>query len=451
MTNKVAFNGPQDRFVVTMDNKLIVITQSGDVFGHDVVGRGVGDAFKFTGSRAAFNGPLDRFVVTTDNKLIVITQGGDVFGHDIEGRHVRDPFKFTGSRAAFNGPQDRFVVTMDNMLIVITQSGDVFGHDFVGRTVDDPFKFTGSRAAFNGPQDRFVVTMDNKLIVITQSGDVFGHDIEGRHVSDPFKFTGSRAAFNGPQDRFVVTIDNKLLVITQSGDVFGHDINGRHIGDAFFLNPADDPLTLTLTTFECHDQSDEIRVLFGFNSEDDEPYAVVWAVDLRTTPVVPVPLGATNSKATLVGPLSDVDEGDETGAPRNVIWGLSDAPDVISSADNLIVLVAMMENDGSSPDQVRSVLEVAAQASLLQNGPAFVASQIPRQELVRRISAGMAGAMGLAKIGIPDPDDNIGSIQELRFFQGELDRIHTSPEPIDKSLSFEGDDAKYVLNFRLSR
>ena len=236
--------------MVTMDNKLIVITQSGDVFGHDVVGRGVGDAFKFTGSRAAFNGPLDRFVVTTDNKLIVITQGGDVFGHDIEGRHVRDPFKFTGSRAAFNGPQDQFVVTMDNMLIVITQSGDVFGHDFVGRTVDDPFKFNGSEPRSTGPRTRswspWTTSSSSSHRAVTSSAMT-----SRGGTSATLQVHRLPAAFNGPQDRFVVTIDNKLLVITQSGDVFGHDINGRHIGDAFFLNPADDPLTITLTTFEC--------------------------------------------------------------------------------------------------------------------------------------------------------------------------------------------------------
>src|SRR5213078_1439190 len=115
------------------------------------------------------------------------------------------------------------------------------------------------------------------------------------------------------------------------------------------------PLTLTLTKFVCLDQSDDIR-LFGLNVEDDEPYALVFAVDLRLT-LGAAPVGASNSKMTLVGPLSDVDP-EELTAPPNVLWDLSNMPDLVSSADNLIILVAMMENDSSSPDQVRRTLEI---------------------------------------------------------------------------------------------
>jgi hypothetical protein len=138
MGNKIAFN-PQDRFVVTMGDKLIVTTQNGDVFGHDVSGHRSGEAFKFTGSKAAFNGPVDRFVVTIGDKLMVITQNGDVFGHNVAGRNISPPFKFTGSKAAFNGPVDQFVVTMGDKLMVITQNGDAFGHDVSGRDIGPAF------------------------------------------------------------------------------------------------------------------------------------------------------------------------------------------------------------------------------------------------------------------------------------------------------------------------
>jgi hypothetical protein len=215
--------------------------------------------------------------------------------------------------------------------------------------------------------------------------------------------------------------------------------------------PTPVPLTLTLTNFVCLDQSDEIRV-FGFNTEDDEPYALVFAVDLQKATPLGIPAGAANCKMTLVGPLSDVDVDDNTVAPPNVIYGLSDVPDFVSSANNLIVLVAMMENDDGSPDQARSVLETAARFELLSNLPAFTANQIPRQELVNRIISGMAGAMGAAKVGLPGPDDNIGTIQELRFFQFDLDDIYRNiGRSSEKSLTFEGDDAKYVLKFRMFR
>ncbi|MEP7075106.1 MAG: hypothetical protein ABI878_04785 [Acidobacteriota bacterium] len=205
------------------------------------------------------------------------------------------------------------------------------------------------------------------------------------------------------------------------------------------------PLTLALIKFVCLDQSDEINIPFIGNTENDEPYALIFAVDLKTN-LAP---GASNSKMTLVGPLTNVEEGDEVQAPANTIWGLSNVADMVTSADNLIILVAMMENDDSSPSQVRTVLEKAAQASMLSNLPAFTTKQIPRQELVSRIVTGMDGAMGVAKVGLPGPDDNIGPIKELRFSQADLDHIYRNLGPIEKDLTFEGDNARYVLKFRM--
>ena len=184
-------------------------------------------------NRIAFN-PQDRFVVSIGNTLIVTTRTGDTFGHDITGHTADGAFKFTGAKAAFN-TVDRFVTTMGTKLIVTTQNGDVFGHDVSGHTIGVPFKFDGSKAAFNAV-DRFVVTIGNKLIVTTQNGDVFGHDVSGRTIGPPFKFTGSRMAFN-PEDRFVVTVGNTMIVTTQSGAAFGADVTGRDIGPIFRLNP----------------------------------------------------------------------------------------------------------------------------------------------------------------------------------------------------------------------
>jgi hypothetical protein len=63
----------------------------------------------------------------------------------------------------------------------------------------------------------------------------------------------------------------------------------------------------------------------------------------------------------------------------------------------------------------------------------------------------MDGAIGAAKVGIPDPNDNIGPIQELRFSQDELDHIYRNLGSIEKTLTFEDDDTKYQLKFRLFR
>jgi hypothetical protein len=217
------------------------------------------------------------------------------------------------------------------------------------------------------------------------------------------------------------------------------------------------PLTLTLTSFDCRDQSDEIGVTLGpidVNTESDEPYAVVFAVDIAPTSIGAVPVGVLNSKATLVGPLSGVVRfgGVSPGgyaAPSNVIWGLSNAPGLVTAADNLFVIVAMMENDDSSPDQVRSGLELAAKVGLSNVG-LLAGKAITREEFVSRIIAEMDGAAGVVSLGFPGPDDHIGGCQELRFGQGELDHIYRGLGPIERSLRFVGDNAEYIVHFRMS-
>ena len=261
-------------------------------------------------------------------------------------------------------------------------------------------------------------------------------------------------AFN-PQDRFVVTVGNKMIVTTQKATRSARRDRPRH-RTGFPGEPgAAEPADTDADEVRCLDQSDEIRVLFGLNSEDDEPYAVVFAVDLMI------------NSSTSVADRRDQLQGEPHRAARRRRrgrrqrctpqhhLGSEHAPSPISSADNLIVLVAMMENDSSSPDQVRLTLETAARASLITNLPAFMATgaipAITRQELVNRMIVGMAGAMGVAKVGFPDPDDNIGAIQELRFTQSELDDASTNFVNAEKSLTFEGDDAKYVTHFKVFR
>lgn len=233
MANRIAFN-PQDRFVVSIGNTLIVTTRSGDTFGHDIAGHTADSAFRFSGAKAAFNS-VDRFVTTMGSRLIVCTQNGNTFGHDVSGRDIGPAFQFTGAKTAFNAV-DRFVVTIRNKLIVCTDNGDVFGHEITDRDIGPGFKFSGSKVAFNHAIDRFVVTSGDTLIVCTQNGDVFGHDVSGHSIGPPFKLSGSRMAFNAV-DRFVVMVGNAMVVTTQSGPAFGADITNRNIGSIYRLNP----------------------------------------------------------------------------------------------------------------------------------------------------------------------------------------------------------------------
>ncbi|MGH9928244.1 MAG: hypothetical protein ACREA9_03340 [Pyrinomonadaceae bacterium] len=133
---RVGFN-PQDKWVVTMGNRVLVITNNGDVFAHDF-GSTIGPAFQFIGPPVAFN-PQDKWVVTMGNRILVITNNGSVFGHDLAGTTIGPSFQLAGPPVAFN-PQDRWVVTIGNRILVIVNDGHVFGHDLAGTTIGPSFQ-----------------------------------------------------------------------------------------------------------------------------------------------------------------------------------------------------------------------------------------------------------------------------------------------------------------------
>ena len=173
----IGFN-PQDRFMVSMvdANYLAVITSVGDVFAAEVEDQSIGPVFQLPGAKIGFN-PQDRFMVSldltnsTDRTLVVITQSGDVFGAPIQGRDgalgfvpqsLGPVFQFSGAKIGFN-PVDKFMVAIGNTLVVITQTGAVFGANVNGRNIDPVFQFSGAAIGFN-PQDRFMMAVNLSCI-----------------------------------------------------------------------------------------------------------------------------------------------------------------------------------------------------------------------------------------------------------------------------------------------
>ena len=186
--DRIGYN-PQDRFMVALGNTLVVITRDGNVFGADVIdgpfiGKIVGTVFQFSGAKIGFS-PQDRFMMAMGHTLVVVTDSGDVFGADVDGRTIGPVFQFSGAKIGFS-PQDRFMMAMGHTLVVVTDSGDVFGADVDGRTIGPVFQFSGAKIGFS-PQDRFMVCRGNTLIVVTGDGDVFGADVLGRNIGPVYQ------------------------------------------------------------------------------------------------------------------------------------------------------------------------------------------------------------------------------------------------------------------------
>jgi hypothetical protein len=102
---KIGFN-PQDRFMMAVGNTLVVVTQEGNVFGADVVGRQLQPVFQFSGAKIGFN-PQDRFMMAVGNTLVVVTQGGNVFGADVVGRDAGPIFQVNENGSIPSATRDR--------------------------------------------------------------------------------------------------------------------------------------------------------------------------------------------------------------------------------------------------------------------------------------------------------------------------------------------------------
>ena len=85
--------------------------------------------------------------------ILVITNDGSVFAHDLVGNTVGLPFELSGPKVAAN-PQDKHVLIVGSRILVITNDGSAFAHDL--DTVGVPFQLSGPKVAAN-PQDKFVL------------------------------------------------------------------------------------------------------------------------------------------------------------------------------------------------------------------------------------------------------------------------------------------------------
>jgi hypothetical protein len=154
----IGFN-PQDKFMVSVGvNMLAAVTSGGSVFGAQVSGRMIRPVSQIASGKIGLN-PQDKFMVSgnfnnqdlniidRDKTLVVVNDSGNVFGANIVpqqigiidplhpggekllGWSLEDPVKqFEGDKISFDRP-NRFIVALDQTLATITTDGNVFLSD----------------------------------------------------------------------------------------------------------------------------------------------------------------------------------------------------------------------------------------------------------------------------------------------------------------------------------
>jgi hypothetical protein len=135
-----------------------------------------------------------------------------------------------------------------------------------------------------------------------------------------------------------------------------------------------------------------------------------------------VSAGETHVAATL----SSADQPD--------FWDLDGSAKPIGHPQDVIFLVACMENDGSSPDAIRGGVRTNLLASRINN------TNRSYDAYVDTMISNMTGAIETLRIeglgpGGLNRDDLIGEVKQLTLSTGDLDRLN-GIEPVEKSLRF---------------
>jgi hypothetical protein len=209
------------------------------------------------------------------------------------------------------------------------------------------------------------------------------------------------------------------------------------------------PVTIRVGGLQCAVETDEVGA--------DEPYALVYAVDLTAQRAIvvngqPVSVPFPAGNVGLTGAWDDVDGGEyhsaaELGAGlRKPFWSLSGKPQVIENAGDVIFLVALMENDDGKPTAVRGALD-SMMEGILAGKPTG-----DRAALVQQLIDGASGAIDDARLIAtkgPNLDDEIGPVKELRLGEADL-RYVAHMGSGGESLTFVGDGGKYRVDFALT-
>jgi hypothetical protein len=217
--------------------------------------------------------------------------------------------------------------------------------------------------------------------------------------------------------------------------------------------PMSIPVSVTLERLKCFEQEDTEPPLI--DTEDDEPYVIVLAVNGQGRAIIPgTTLRFPESLVTRVGPIEGFDKGDLKPAPANMVWGLDHSPAEMVRLDQVFFLVALLENDSADPAKVENRVAGFAQSALsglrLNAEAATGLNDAARNNLfIQNALQAFDGIVSLARQAI-DPDDQIGPAQILTFTDQEHREVQERSRPaVERALRFTGDDADYEMTFAL--
>jgi hypothetical protein len=198
-------------------------------------------------------------------------------------------------------------------------------------------------------------------------------------------------------------------------------------------HPVPQDIAGAVDRIRCHDAGREVG--------HDEPYLLIATFDLLNivnAGLIGVPLPAIN--VVKIGPWLGVDSGEVhdpselSGPNRPHFWDLDGHARSIAHPQDVIFLVALMENDGSSPDAIRGGVRTNLLASRATN------TNRAYDAYVDTMISNMTAAIETLRVEGLGPggfnrDDLIGGVQHLVLPTDDLDRLN-GLQSVERSLRF---------------
>jgi hypothetical protein len=170
----------------------------------------------------------------------------------------------------------------------------------------------------------------------------------------------------------------------------------------------------------------------------DEPYLVLFSADLSTT------TGPAQTQRTEVFHMNA--KGKNTVHPDTQLWAIAGGKAPIADTEDVLVLAALMENDGADPNVVQHDVDSRVRSVLSAN------RTLPYASLVSKLRAEMDAALEEARkaTGHNHHDEQIGATQSLSLTPGNvLDA--SSGRAVQLTHRFTGHNANYDATFTLRR
>lgn len=204
------------------NNRILWVNQADEVFYNRVNGNSVQMHIRMRGHTVGHAGDPTEYIIPWDaNSILVVTQAGNLYRHDIRGESIGPPEQITGAPVGTQGQDPVFMFRLQNRLVNVTQQGEIWVHQ-VGNTVMPPVRV--GTVSFVAPRTvRHAFAIGRTVYVIFSDNSVVAHDIhpswgQARLIRAPNWELGQ------PDTRFVFVMGSRLYAVNRVGTLWAHDI-----------------------------------------------------------------------------------------------------------------------------------------------------------------------------------------------------------------------------------